>query len=46
LGGQRDGKPADAISVETKNMVIHSILNMITPRPDGDGRPPKLIEKS
>lgn len=42
IGGQRDGRPADAISVETKQQVIHSILNLITPRPDGDGRPPRL----
>jgi hypothetical protein len=43
IGGQRDGKPADSISVETKMQVIHSILNMITPRPDGDGRPPRRV---
>lgn len=45
LGGRSDA-PAIGVKVdaETKMMVIHSILNMITPRPDGDGRPPKLIE--
>jgi hypothetical protein len=43
IGGQR-GAPAIGVSVESKQHVIHSILNMITPRPDGDGKPGKLIE--
>jgi hypothetical protein len=43
LGGQRGGEPIK-VDTETKMMVIHSILNMITPRPDGDGKPPKLIK--
>jgi hypothetical protein len=34
VGGQRDGKPSDAVQHETKAMVIHSILNMIRPQPD------------
>jgi DNA-binding transcriptional regulator YiaG len=34
VGGQRGGHAHDAISVETKAMVIHSILNLITPQPD------------
>lgn len=48
LGGQKGGKAADAIQIdsETKMMVIHSILNMITPRPDGDGKAPKLIQQN
>lgn len=46
VGGQRDGKPADAISVETKQQVIHSILNLITPRPDGDGRAPRIADRT
>lgn len=36
IGGQRDGKPADAVQQETKAMVISSILNMIKPMPDGE----------
>lgn len=34
VGGQRDGKPSDAVQQETKAMVIHSILNLIKPQPD------------
>lgn len=36
--GKKGGAPI-AISQESKLMVIHSILNMISPRPDGDPRP-------
>lgn len=42
VGGQRGGSPIE-ITVESKMQVIHSILNMITPRPDGDGKAPRLI---
>jgi hypothetical protein len=31
------------VAQETKLEVIHSILNLITPRPDGDPRPPKRL---
>lgn len=34
VGGQRDGRPSDAVQHETKMMVIHSILNLIRPQPD------------
>lgn len=44
IGGQ-SGKPVEVkVDAETKMMVIHSILNMITPRPDGDGKAPKLLK--
>lgn len=36
VGGQKHGKPSDAVQQETKAMVIHSILNMIQPRPDNE----------
>lgn len=44
VGGRKDAPPI-GVTVESKAMVIHSILNMITPRPDGDGRAPKVIEQ-
>jgi hypothetical protein len=43
VGGKKDAPIG--VKVEGKLDVIHSILNLITPRPDGDGRPPKLIEQ-
>jgi len=42
VGGQGRDKPLH-VSAETKVHVIHSILNMITPRPDGDGKPPRIL---
>lgn len=42
VGGRKDAPPI-AVSAETKLQVIHSILNMITPRPDGDGKAPRII---
>lgn len=45
VGGRKDAPPI-GVTVESKAMVIHSILNMITPRPDGDGRAPRLVDAS
>lgn len=43
LGGRKDAPPI-GVTMESKQQVIHSILNLITPRPDGDGKPVRVIE--
>lgn len=44
IGGRGKENPLH-VSQETKLMVMHSILNMITPRPDGESSPPRVVSE-